>query len=170
MLLDLDTLQAVLATDHVILVRLHPFVRSAGIIEPRHAGFAVDASDHPDINDLLLASDILVTDYSSVIFEYALLDRPMVFFAPDLAAYEEERGFYFDYRTGVPGPVFERSDAVAAYLRTGTFDQERLGAFRAWAWDVADGHATDRVLDDIVRPGLDGGPILPAGRRTPAVR
>jgi teichoic acid ribitol-phosphate primase len=163
MLLDLDRLQAVLAADHVVLVRLHPFVRSEGVIEPRHQGFAVDVSGHPDINDLLLASDILVTDYSSVIFEYALLDRPMVFFAPDLADYENERGFYFDYRSGVPGPVYETTEDVAAYLRAGAFDRDRLAAFRTWAWDVADGHATDRFLDEIVLPALDGDPIALGG-------
>ena len=52
----------------------------------------------------MLVSDVLVTDYSSAIYEFALLGRPMVFFAPDYEAYERERGFYFDYRTGVPGP------------------------------------------------------------------
>ena len=105
--LDLDILHEALGEDHVVLVRLHPFIRSRTVIGPALAGFAIDVSDHPDINELMLVSDVLVTDYSSAIFEYALLDRPMVFFAPDYEAYERERGFYFDYRTGVPGPIFE---------------------------------------------------------------
>jgi CDP-ribitol ribitolphosphotransferase len=165
-LLDLDVLHTALAADHVVLVRLHPFVSSDGVIEPRHAGFAVDASDHPDINELLLASDVLVTDYSSVIFEYALLDRPMVFYAPDLDAYEGERGFYFDYRSGVPGPVFETTGDVARYLQSGALERDRIAAFRTWAWDVADGHATERFLDQIVEPALDRGHAVDHGDAT----
>jgi CDP-ribitol ribitolphosphotransferase len=153
-MLDLAVLRAAIGADHVVLLRLHPFVRAGLTIPPDMAGFAIDASDHPEINDLLVASDILVTDYSSVIFEYALLRRPMVFFAPDLEDYEDERGFYFDYRSGVPGPVFTTTSEVAAYLRSGSVDLERIDAFRGWAFDVADGHATERFLEQIVRPAL----------------
>ena len=155
-MLDLALLRERLGTDHVLLLRLHPFVRAGIAIPPDLADFAVDASDHPEINDLLLASDVLVTDYSSVIFEYALLRRPMVFFAPDLAAYEGERGFYFDYRTGVPGPVVESTAAVADHIRSGVVDVDRIDAFRRWAFDVADGHATERFVERIVRPALAG--------------
>ena len=154
--LDLAALEARLGADHVVLLRLHPFVREGIAITAGLASFAIDVSDHPEINDLLLASDVLVTDYSSVIFEYSLLRRPMLFFAPDLADYEGERGFYFDYRSGVPGPVFETSEEVAAYLRAGTADLDRIDAFREWAFDVADGHATRRFVDRIVRPALEG--------------
>lgn len=154
--LDLDRLHAVLGSDHVIMLRLHPFVRTGLTIPSPLAGFAIDVSDHPEINDLLVASDALVTDYSSVIFEYSLLRRPMIFFAPDLDAYEGERGFYFDYRTGVPGPVCTTTDEVAAYLRDGTVDLARIDAFREWGFDAADGHATQRFIERIVLPGLDG--------------
>jgi CDP-ribitol ribitolphosphotransferase len=99
-------------------------------------------------------SDVLVTDYSSVIFEYSLLHRPMLFFAPDVDAYDDERGFYFDYRTGVPGPVFETTEALAQHLRAGVFDLARVEAFRATAFEVADGHATERFVDHIVVPAL----------------
>lgn len=155
-MLDLRVLHDRLGDDHVVLLRLHPFVRAGVTIPPDLAGFAIDAGDHPEINDLLLASDALVTDYSSVIFEYALLRRPMVFFAPDLEDYEGERGFYFEYRSGVPGPVVETSEEVADLLRSGAVDLARIDAFRDWAFEVADGHATERFLERIVRPALDG--------------
>jgi CDP-ribitol ribitolphosphotransferase len=155
-MLDLRLLRERLGDDHVVLLRLHPFVRAAVTIPPDLAAFAIDASDHPDINDLLVASDVLVTDYSSVIFEYALLRRPILFFAPDLADYEGERGFYFDYRSGVPGPVFDSTEPLADYLRAGTVDLERIDAFRRWSFDVADGHATERFIERVVRPALAG--------------
>jgi teichoic acid ribitol-phosphate primase len=153
-LLDLRLLRDRIGTDHVLLLRLHPFVRAGVSIPAELRSFAIDVGEHPEINDLLVASDVLVTDYSSVVFEYALLRRPMVFFAPDLADYEGERGFYFDYRTGVPGPVFDTTEQVATYLTGGAPDLERVDAFRAWAFDVADGHATERFVERIVRPAL----------------
>jgi CDP-ribitol ribitolphosphotransferase len=152
--LDLTILKDVLGDDHVVLVRLHPFVRARTPIGPDLAGFAIDVSDHPDINELMLVSDVLVTDYSSAIYEFSLLGRPMAFFAPDYEAYEQERGFYFDYRAGVPGPIFETTDALAAYLRAGRFDLERVERFRAESFDVADGRSTERVTDELIVPSL----------------
>ena len=157
--LDLDVLRSSLGEDHVLLVRLHPFVRSKTTIGPSLAGFAIDVSDHPDINELMLVSDVLITDYSSAIYEFALLDRPMLFFAPDYEAYELERGFYFDYRTGVPGPIFETTEALAAYLRAGQFDLDRAARFREASFDVADGRSTERFIDELVRPALSGASV-----------
>jgi len=154
--LDLRRLHETLGDDHVILVRLHPFIRQGIIIGPDLADFAIDVSDHPDINELLPLSDLLVTDYSSVIFEYSLLGKPMLFFAPDHAAYEDERGFYFDYRTGVPGPVVETTDEVGAAIRANRFDLARVAAFRQASFEVADGHATERFISRIVEPALRG--------------
>jgi CDP-glycerol glycerophosphotransferase (TagB/SpsB family) len=152
--LDLGVLRAALGDDHVLLVRLHPFIRSRTTIGPDLADFAIDVSDHPDINELMLVSDVLVTDYSSAIFEFALLGRAMVFFAPDYEAYERERGFYFDYRTGVPGPIFETTAGVAAYLRAGVFDLDRVERFRAASFDVADGGSATRVTERLIVPSL----------------
>jgi CDP-glycerol glycerophosphotransferase (TagB/SpsB family) len=80
----------------------------------------------------------------------------MAFFAPDTDAYERERGFYFDFRAGVPGPVFETTEALAACLRSADFDLERVRQFAATWFDVADGHASERFVDQIVLPALSG--------------
>jgi teichoic acid ribitol-phosphate primase len=150
--LDLGAMRAALGADHVLLVKLHPFVRAAAPIAADLTDFAIDVSDHPDINELLLIADVLVTDYSSVIYEFSLLGRPMVFFAPDYVAYEEERGFYFDYRTGVPGPIAESTEAVIELLRAGTFDLARVETFRRASFDIADGRSTSRFIEALVRP------------------
>ena len=145
----------------MLLVRLHPFIRDALVIDRELDGFLTDVSDHPDINELLHVADVLVTDYSSVIYEFALLGRPMVFYAPDLDAYEGERGFYFDYRTGVPGPVVETSEALAAALRDPHPDVARVEAFASANFDVADGHATARAIERLIQPALAGAPLAP---------
>jgi CDP-ribitol ribitolphosphotransferase len=152
--LDLETLASELGSDHVLLLRLHPFVRDRMAIGAAAAGFVRDVSGHADIGELMFASDVLVTDYSSAIFEYSLLERPMAFLAPDLAAYEGERGFYVDYRSWVPGPVFETTEQLAAWLRAGAADLERVRQFRDASFAVADGRATARFVDEVLIPAL----------------
>lgn len=151
-LLDVGVLQRVIGHSHVLLVRLHPFVRAAGVIDPSLAGFVIDVSDHPDIAHLMVASDHLVTDYSSAIYEFSLLGRPMSFFAPDLEAYERERGFYLDYHADLPGPVFTETSALAWHLRAGSVDLDRVARFRDASFDVADGRATRRFVEQVVLP------------------
>jgi CDP-glycerol glycerophosphotransferase len=110
-----------------------------------------DVSMHPDISDLYLAADVLVTDYSSVMFDFAVTGRPLIFFAYDLARYRDDlRGFYLDLEQIAPGPVLTSSDDVVAALA----DLPGVRARYAPAYDrfrtrfcaLEDGHATDRVL------------------------
>ncbi len=157
---DLGELRRAIGDDHLVLARLHPFVSARLDLAPELRGFVIDASDHPDINALMLVSDALVTDYSSAIFEFSLLERPMAFFAPDVEAYERERGFYVDYRSWVPGPVFETTDALADWLRDGRHDRDRVRRFRDASFAVADGDASRRVVDEVLVPALDGRPAV----------
>jgi CDP-ribitol ribitolphosphotransferase len=152
--LDLELLAAELGGTHRLLLRLHPFVRQREVLRPELRDFVIDASNYPDINALMLVSDLLVTDYSSAIFEFSLLERPMAFFAPDLEAYERERGFYVDYRSWVPGPVFESTQPLAQWLRDGPYDLGRVRAFRDRSFEVADGHASERFVNEVVVPAL----------------
>ncbi|HEY2917086.1 MAG TPA: CDP-glycerol glycerophosphotransferase family protein [Candidatus Limnocylindrales bacterium] len=177
--LDIEVMRTALAPDHVLLVRAHPFVTtrlSAGEAgtEPHgagsraghgpadpgeggsNAGFVIDVSGWPELNELLLVSDVLVTDYSSAIYEFALLGRPIAFLTPDRAAYEDERGFYLRFPEDLPGPAFGTTAALAAWLRSGPFDVERVRQFAARSFDVADGHATARFVDQVVRPAVAG--------------
>jgi len=152
--LDLNELLEACGDEYVLLLRLHPFVAAEVDLDERLSGFVIDVSRHADINELLLVSDVLVTDYSSTIYEYALLERPMAFFAPDFEAYQAERGFYFDYESGVPGPVFTTTSGLAEYLSAGEFDIARVREFRTRSFDTADGHASERVVDQLVLPAL----------------
>ena len=155
-LLDIAALYRELGDRYRLILRLHPFVKSAMRIPYEAKGFVVDASREPDVNEVMLAADILVTDYSSIIFEYALLNRPMAFLAPDLAAYERERGFFFDYRSGVPGPVVETTEQLITWISAKVFDLPRVAKFAAESFDVMDGHATERLVEQVVLPALRG--------------
>ena len=162
-LLDIAALHRVLGDQYRLILRLHPFVKSAMRIPDEARDFVVDASREPDVNEVMLAADILVTDYSSIIFEYSLLNRPMAFLAPDLDAYERERGFFFDYRSGVPGPVVDTTEQLITWINTKAFDLPRVAKFAAESFDVMDGHATERLVEQVVLPALRGEALrLPA--------
>jgi CDP-glycerol glycerophosphotransferase (TagB/SpsB family) len=161
--LDLRVMSEILGPGWVVLLRLHPFVRRDLDLSAAPPGAVIDVSDWPDMNELMFVADILVTDYSSVLFEFALLERPMAFFAPDHEAYEGERGFYFDYRTGVPGPVFEQTEDLARWIAAGDYDMERVRRFAQDSFEVADGHASERLVDRVILPALRGQAIHPEG-------
>jgi CDP-ribitol ribitolphosphotransferase len=155
-LMDLEVMHRVLGADHVLLLKLHPFVRDALHVPPELAAFAIDASGDPDVNELMLVSDVLVTDYSSVIYEFALLGRPIAFLAPDDGAYHDERGFYLDFRRDAPGPIAATTEELAALIRADAFDLARVEAFARASFDVPAGGATRRLVDEVLLPALAG--------------
>ncbi len=142
--------------------RTHGFGRY-GVEHPR----VLDVSRHPDVNDVLLAADLLVTDYSSIMFDAAVARVPMAFFVPDLASYRDrERGFTFDFEERAPGPLLTRRDEVVACAREiaadgGDADWVRGVRARYEAWCASfvphdDGGASARVVDALVQRGALG--------------
>jgi CDP-glycerol glycerophosphotransferase len=118
----------------------------------------VNVSDYPDIADLYLAADLLVTDYSSVMFDYATTSRPMVFHCPDLEHYRDDlRGWYFDLETDAPGPITRNAHELATAIRAGLSDQghtehrEPYAAFRERFCSWERGDAAEQVADELVR-------------------
>jgi len=140
-----DTLE-----DTVVLVRGH--YNSVGAAERRGATRKVlDVTRYPDIADLYLAADVLVTDYSSVFFDFAITDKPMIFLAPDLKEYRDDnRGFYLDYHETVPGPICLSTREVIEALRGEDRFATRRAAFRDRFTPLDDGHAAARVVDGIL--------------------
>lgn len=115
--------------------------------------FVTDVSRYPDVQELLLISDVLVTDYSTLMFDFAHTGRPMIFYAYDLAHYRDElRGFYFDFEADAPGPIVSTEDEVIEALRVAGSDERHHGyepfVGRFCSWD--DGTASSRVVDRIV--------------------
>lgn len=140
--------------DTVLLLRMHVHVRTKLLIPEHLRGFVHDVSRHPEIQELYLAADVLVTDYSSVFFDYATLRRPILFYAYDLAAYRDVlRGFYLDYDTELPGPIVRTQDELAhALTHLDEVDapfQDRREEFLARFAPRDDGSATQRVVDAV---------------------
>jgi len=150
--LDFGMMERFLEKDSVLLVKLHPWL--AGKVK----GWSVyerilDFSGYHDIHTLMLISDVLITDYSSLIFEYVLLKKPIVFFAYDLQEFKEKgRGFYEDYESYVPGPIVKTTPELIETLRKGEYDLDKVEEFAKRHYDFRDGKSTDRVIRLIFDP------------------
>lgn len=142
--LDAPRLREALGPDDVIVLKSHPNL-DARLVDQHGYDVVVDPAD--DMNDLLAATDVLITDYSSSIFEYILLRRPLILLVPDLEAYERVPGLYLDYRTEMVGVHVRDTEAVAATIRGGAFDLAAYEPFIAHHLGAADGRASKRIVD-----------------------
>lgn len=149
--LDLAGLARALGPDAVLLVRAHYYYDVPGRGGVADAGDAVrDVSGYPSIEDLMVAADVLITDYSSLMFDYALLGRPIVIYADDWDTYRRTRGVNLDLPAEPPGAVAGTESELIELLTTGAYrgeqaEQARL-AFRAKHCVFDDGHAAERVV------------------------
>ncbi|MFD4905888.1 CDP-glycerol glycerophosphotransferase family protein [Kitasatospora purpeofusca] len=167
--LDLDRARRALGGDHVLLLRPHAHVREP--LTGTGDGFAIDCADYPDVQELLLIADVLVTDYSSILFDFAVTGRPVLFFTYDLAHYRDGlRGFAFDFEAQAPGPLLDDSAGLVTALRAladgGDGDDggdggdglpagyaERYRRFRDTHCVLDDGAAARRVVDRMLELG-----------------
>lgn len=129
-----------------VAVRQHPFVRRSDGPLP---GNLVDASEG-DMNSLLMATDILVTDYSSSILEFALLRRPYVLFVPDLEEYDGQRSFYRPFESYSVGSIVRDSDDLVEAIREGRLDEQRLDALIEEFCSALDGRSTERIVRELL--------------------
>jgi CDP-glycerol glycerophosphotransferase len=147
-----------LGPGYTLLVRGHAFNARAG---GRHEGgsHVIDVTGHPDINDLTLASDVAVLDYSSLRFDYALTGKPMIFLVPDLQKYDAVRGGVIAYGPTAPGPHVTTTREVVALVRDldglTRRTREQRDAFRRDYTDLDDGHASARLVDAVFAPRGD---------------
>ena len=150
--LDLEKLEKAISDEYIVLVRNHYLITDSDVDDYKH--FAVDVSHYDDIAELYLITDVLITDYSSVFFDFANLRRPMLFYMYDLERYEEElRGFYIDIYNEVPGPILRTTDEVIDAL--GDLDnineqyRKRYEDFCEKYCSLEDGDATKRVVEKV---------------------
>ena len=148
--LDGRRLRARLPATDALVVKSHPNLDPAS--QPVD-GFDVVADPASDMNDWLALADVFVTDYSSSIFEWALLRRPLVLLVDDLEAYERDPGLHLDYRSEMIGAQVRDTDGVADAVLRGDVDQASFEAFVARNIGACDGHASERFVDRFLPPG-----------------
>ncbi|WP_181797504.1 CDP-glycerol glycerophosphotransferase family protein, partial [Streptomyces sp. WELS2] len=173
--LDLAALADRLGENTVLLVRAHYFYGTAA--QPtglRRSGRIIDVSVYDPVEELCLAADALVTDYSSIMFDYANLDRPIVIHADDWETYRTTRGVYFDLMADHPGQVARTQEELTEIFRSGAWRDEcaakARAAFRHRFCEYDDGRAAERVVRRVFlgEPEEALPPVLPVERRTPA--
>ncbi len=150
---DFDLLQKELSNEYIILFRAHYFVANSFDFE-KYKGFIFDVSHYESINDLYVVSDMLITDYSSVFFDYAILKRPIIFYMYDLEAYRDDiRGFYIDLEE-LPGQIVQREEELINNIKSinlKTFYDERYKTFNDKFNYLDDGKVSKRVIDKIIK-------------------
>jgi len=148
--LDVVALAEALGPDTVILLRAHYFYDSPRQRPSTGSARVVEVTSYPTVEDLYLAADVLITDYSSTMFDYAVLDRPIVVFAPDWQQYRASRGVYFDIFEERPGVVVTTQAELIERFAANTIDDDgarrRRAAFRERFCALEDGRASERVV------------------------
>ncbi|WP_145500439.1 bifunctional glycosyltransferase family 2 protein/CDP-glycerol:glycerophosphate glycerophosphotransferase [Streptomyces sp. CFMR 7] len=175
--IDLERMSRELGPDFVLLVRAHHLYNADPQLQAlQDRGLIKDVSKYPVVEDLCLAADALITDYSSIMFDYACLDRPIVSYVDDWEVYSQARGVYFDLLSQepgqTPGATATDEDQLIEVFRSGAWRDERSTAlrtaFRERFVQFDDGHAAERVVRKVFL-GQDATPaVVPLDRRTPA--
>lgn len=142
-------LEQALGEDYVCIIKMHPFIKDLPKeeLDPK---FFIDLSSRREINDLLMITDVLITDYSSVIFEAALLPIKTIFFTYDLQDYMASRDFFYPFYKYTYGPVVNNEQDLIKAIKEGTIDEEKRREFVSYFMSACDGNATRRFVNTVL--------------------
>ena len=159
--LDIPMMKRKLGESCILLINHHPFTKEKDRpkVPEDCRDFAFDMTDRLSIEELLTVADACITDYSSIVFEYSLFERPILFFAYDMQEYLDERGFYYPIREMMPGPVCSTTQELTELLMTpdAAFNLLRVREFKYRFMSGCDGHATARILQLMDRVAAEKG-------------
>lgn len=154
--MDLHKMKEELGDDYILLLRMHVVISNKIQVDESLKDFVKNVSNYSDIQELLLISDVLITDYSSVMFDFANTGRPIIFYTYDLENYRDNlRGFYMDFENEVPGPfAFNTSDIIQNILNIDKVTKrycQKYKEFQAKFCSLEDGNASKRVVDRLFK-------------------
>lgn len=148
---DFNAIARGISDEYIIALKLHPSVSSSEMIideDVKHK--VIDISSYADANEVLILTDILITDYSSIIFDYSLLSRPMIFYAYDLEDYRFDRDFYYKYEEFIPGPLVVTNDEIIKVINEDKFDLTKVDEFCDKFFVSKDGKNSERFLHQVI--------------------
>ena len=143
---DINEVCSKIPEDYAIIIKHHPFVNDVQPIPDRYADRVIDLSADNELNDLLFVTDVIITDYSSLVFEASLIDIPMIFYVFDLEKYINERDFYFDFKLYAPGKIVYSTEQLIDSIRKEDYCTEKIQPFADMFFDYRDGRSTQRVV------------------------
>ena len=154
--MEVEKMKKKLSDDYILLIRIHHLCSSNYDFEPDNK-FSFDLTSYRTIEDLYLISDILITDYSSVMFDYALLDKPMIFFTYDLEDYRENlRGLYVDFEKEAPGPlVYDTKSIIDCINDINEYTEkykEKINNFKNKYLTYENGNSSAKVVKEFIKP------------------
>lgn len=151
--LDITLFSKELGQEYVLLLKHHPLVKKLPIIDQEKRAFCMDMTSKMSIEELLCVSDICISDYSSLVFEYSLLEKPIIFFAYDIEEYFDWRGFYFCYEELAPGPICKTNQELLEQIKQMKQIEpiiiNKIQAYKSKFMSSCDGHATERILEKV---------------------
>lgn len=151
---DLNKFNEVLGDEYVLALRLHPKIKDFYNEDISTLGEYIDCSDYENEQELLLLSDMLITDYSSIMIEFAALSKPVIFYTYDLDNYlANERGFYYDFKKTVPGEIVYTCDELINAIENDNFDSRKMSEFVKTQFDNVDGNSSKRIVDFLLKYG-----------------
>ena len=150
-LFDINEVCETLGDDYAVIIKHHPFILEQHPIPKKYADRVIDLSESTEINDLLFVSDIIISDYSSLVFEASLLNKPMLFYAFDLISYIRSRDFYFDFKLYIPGKICTSLYTLLQAILEEDFEQEKIERFRDMFFDDLDGKSSERIAQLIYK-------------------
>ena len=140
-----------LADEYVVVFKPHYLIINETANDESLKGFVFNIDANEDISSLYLIADALVTDYSSVFFDYAILNRPIYFYMYDIESYKDElRGFYIDIYKDLPGKIYDREDDLLKAIKLEDYDYKKLGEFNELFNEHEDGKASKRVVETVL--------------------
>lgn len=147
--IDFLKFKEIFGEDYVLLCKHHPFVKELPLIPAEASDFARDVTNSLTIDELLSSADICISDYSSLVFEYSLFDKPMIFYAYDYDDYCDWRGFYYNYDALTPGPIVKtQEELIQAIQNIDTdYDLTQVKRFRKQFMGSCDGNSTKRLIE-----------------------
>lgn len=148
--LDIDEMYHKLRDSYVLIMKLHPAVENATNFEDMYPDFVYDFSKLKGINEILVLADYLITDYSSVPFEFAFMRKPMIFFPYDLEFYQQERGAIKEYIQEVPGPVVFKTEDIIKLILANHFDYKTINEFSKRWNEYSDGKSSAKLIHYIL--------------------
>ena len=129
---------------------MHPFVTEKPPIPKEYSDRIFDLSSYENINDLYYVTEIMITDYSSAYFEFALMNKPVLFYTYDRECYELTRGVHKSVKEEAPGKVCDTFEELIEALKNKDYEFEKTAAFRDANFSNYDGNAADKIIDTIL--------------------